>query len=181
MKKLILAVLLLAILIGVSYYKELRHKEQSHELYNAAKKEVSQKLALARQQLDSLQLVLSDTVHAVTESLQVNEAHYLAQVDSLSYLIDSLNNKLAALDEKYKSLAEKGSGQKRASSTLTHESALAEKVLVYYKKKYKSLPTDLSEYEKRVALAEIREETAQHFKISLTELNKIRKRYKLSY
>ena len=40
---------------------------------------------------------------------------------------------------------------------------------------------DLSEYEHRIAVNEIREETAAKFSITVTELNKIRNKYKLSY
>ena len=48
-------------------------------------------------------------------------------------------------------------------------------------KRYRNLPKDLTAYERRVALSEIREESADKFRITVAELNRIRKANKLTY
>jgi hypothetical protein len=70
------------------------------------------------------------------------------------------------------------------TATATKSDATSQKhkeILAYYKQRYQGLPNDLSAYERRIALSEIRQESADKFKISVTELNNIRKAYKLSY
>ncbi|MEA1980558.1 MAG: hypothetical protein U9N54_06255, partial [candidate division Zixibacteria bacterium] len=56
-----------------------------------------------------------------------------------------------------------------------------QQILTYYKDRFKKLPADLSNYERRISLNEIKEETAQKFEISLVELKNIRAKYKLKY
>jgi len=64
---------------------------------------------------------------------------------------------------------------------VTQKERTQEQILSYYKKRYRALPKDLSPYEKRVALAEIRDETAQKFSIPLSELDEIRTDNELDY
>ena len=79
-------------------------------------------------------------------------------------------------------MAEKQAAPKLAtkSSKPSTESKHRE-ILNYYKKAVGDLPGDLSAYERRVALSEIRNDTARKFAITISQLNSLRKENNLDY
>jgi hypothetical protein len=109
---------------------------------------------------------------AIADSLVKKDQTYQATIDSLKNALDK--EKTAT-----KNLASMPTTVKKTTPEPTISKH--EKILTYYKKRYANLPNDLSQYELKIALNEIREETSQKFAISLKELKDIRQKNKLSY
>lgn len=101
----------------------------------------------------------------------------LAVNDSLEALANSQSTKINDLSKSVRLAAStpKGAGKPAIVKPVTsHSQALA-----YYKKRYESLPGDLTSYERQVAVREIRLETANKFSMSLGEFEKLRTAGKL--
>jgi len=115
---------------------------------------------------------------AFADSLVKKDISYQSRIDSLEGVVDKQQKQIS-------SLASKTTAKPAAtiSKTTSAKTTLSkhEKILTYYKKRFTNLPKDLSDYEKRIAVKEIREETSLKFSISLQELKQIREKYKLTY
>lgn len=174
MKKLLLGILLLAIIVAVSYIKMTREEKRIDTLIEEARTETAAESGKIKTAYDSLRALYTETEETLTDSILNLKLAIENKSDSLATLAagkDSLSKALAA--------KEKTTTGKKSSSD--SKLALHRKIVDYYKQRHASLPTDLSSYELRVARSEIRQETAEKFSISLAELDKIRKEFKLSY
>lgn len=182
MKKLLLALFLLVLLIGISYVKKLRQDDKVSEAHQSARQELSRELSEKEGQIDSLAYLAGQQQVQWADSLTKKHADHWRQVDSLENVIEKKSDSVGSLETQLQELrgAEENSSKGNISSAATSKNR-HERILALYKKKHKALPTDLSEYERRVSLAEIREETARKFSISLAELDRIRAEYKLKY
>lgn len=172
MKKVLLGALILILIVAVSWVKTLREQERSEAFYKQGVNDATQQSADAQSEADSLKLVLAENQLAMADSLTRKDKTYGATIDSLEQELE---------DEKSRSktLAE----ETTPAENVVPEKTISkhEQILTYYKRRYANLPKDLSEYELRIALNEIREETSQKFAITLTELKEIRQKNKLSY
>ena len=181
MKKVVLGIVLLAIVIGVGYVRSLRHQSQKATAYERGKQEGAEVATEYQGKLDSLDYVVEQQRIEFAQSVWMKEMIYRSMYDSLAKIIDSGKRREDSL-KKELTLSQQQAGTEDASVGSTRRKASRhEQILGYYKKRYQSLPKDLSPYEKRVALAEIRDETAQKFAISQRELDKIRSDNKLDY
>lgn len=178
-KKFLLAILLLAILVSVAWVKVLRQQDRLESSYDEGLREAGRELSLAEQEADSLRMALAEREVAFGEQLTEKESNYRAGLDSLSGVIDTLEEKVGDLKLALTS-AEK-QARKAAQAKKSSQPTLEQQVVAYYKKRYSNLPKDLSTYEQKVAVREIRQETAEKFKISLSELNRIRSQNNISY
>ncbi|MCH7877932.1 MAG: hypothetical protein IH914_01280 [candidate division Zixibacteria bacterium] len=71
---------------------------------------------------------------------------------------------------------------KAASSEFRNEAKSKEdEILDYFQERLDQLPDDLTSYEKRVAIKEVRDEVLEVFKITLSSLNKLTKNRKIKY
>jgi len=173
--KLLLSFVLLLMIVAVSYFQAARRQSKIDNSFILGKK-TSQKEILALQSAtDSLTTKIGrqEVIHA--ESLFQREKQVQRNTDSLAEIISSQQQSITELKKK----------RTPVKSTVVQKSAESEKkhkeLLSYYKKRYESLPTDLSEYELKVAVFEIRQETSQKFSITLTEFNRIREAYKSNF
>jgi len=177
----ITGILLLAVVIGVSYFKSLRTQTRTTQAYEQGKQEEARTIQQYRARLDSLSYLIEQQRDEYNQSIWMREMAYRLTYDSL---LRALEASYAREDSLKKELASLRKSRKKPTARISSSgrtSARHEQILSYYKKRYQSLPKDLSPYEKKVALAEIREETAQKFSITLQELNKIRQDNKLDY
>ena len=176
MKKLLIALLLLAVVVVVSYFKVLRQDNQTTQAYDTGYSEGSGELDRVRTQADSLEGLVTDYRGALDDSLTARDSLSLRQRDSLSEII-------ATQEESLKTLAAKQAASRSTSSAekKVDPAKRQQEILAYYKKRYEKLPDDLSPYERRVALTEIKKETARQFSISVADLDKMRERNKLPY
>ncbi len=149
----------------------LRGKEEStHQVEEYVERFDSLAYSVRRQELEA------------AESLWQRELAYRWAYDSLAKIVSLEKSKTDSLKTMFESaLPHKEKRESGIDSTKENSLLKHKQILSYYKKRYRSLPKDLSPYEKRVALAEIRDETAQKFSIPLSELNKIRTNNELDY
>jgi hypothetical protein len=167
----------LAIVVGVSLLQAYRHKDALDSAYT---KGAEQQLATSQSlktEVDSLQQALLSERSAVNDSFTKTDAIYQAKVDSLENEVTSRDSIIAFQNTK----AKKQATQTHAAAPVKKVDDKHQQILSYYRKRCESLPKDLSEYERKVAYAEIRTETAQKFEISITELNRLRTENKLTY
>jgi len=177
MKKILLVVVLLALVVAVSYIKTAREHALRDEQYDEGFKEGVQTLDRTGKEADSLKSAIVEQQMAFTDSLVDREKNHRSQVDSLANVIDEKDKDISTLKSGASSTVTAKEVDSASSKTISGH----EEILKYYKKRFAELPGDLSEYEKRIAINEIREETSLKFAISLSELKEIRKTYKLSY
>lgn len=170
MKKILIAIGLLVIVLGVAYVKTIRDRKQTASFYQQGKNEAQVEM---KAQVDSLQTVIGEQEEEFSDSLIQIDTVYQTQIDSLEALIDSQQIELAALKTKAKANASKS----KTVKTVTKE----DRIIEYYKSRLKGLPEDLSEYERKIALNEIRQETIDKFSITADELKALRDKYHLSY
>jgi len=104
----------------------------------------------------SLQQYIGHQNVTLAESLTIQQKAYLKELDSMANMVDRKHAKITELNRKLKQASKKKS---TALSTRT-KSDKHQELLAYYKKRYESLPGDLTSYVRKVALTEIRQETA---------------------
>ena len=172
MRKLIFFLLLVALLFGVSYYKNLRDHEQEQTAYAQGLDEGRREIAGNTQTIDSIESLL-EAERSRADSLTARQSNEdTSEQDSLNALIISRE----ATIDRLRDLNDKLEAKLIDKTAETQEA----KIVAYYNDRFQSLPADLSTYERKVAMSEIRTETAQKFKISSAELERIRKKYKLT-
>lgn len=54
-------------------------------------------------------------------------------------------------------------------------------LLAFYKKRYESLPSNLGRAQRRMAISQIRQETAEKYSLTLPEFNHIREAYQVTF
>ena len=173
MRKILLGIILLGLVIGVSYLKNVRALERDQEATEEGRLEAQTEIAEQVQQVDSLKVVLGEKEVEHANAMTSREVEHSSEVDSLYDVIEAQEKKLAA--------EPKPASTQMPATEKKRQPTLEEKVLSHYKKQYQTLPQDLSSYERKIALGELREETAAEFKISLEKLHKIRKDNNLTY
>jgi len=181
MKKLMLALAFLAVVVAVSYYRAVTHKQQESAAYELGRTESAHQVSELDKQFNSLMDSTKRQQLEAVDSLWQRELAYQGALDSLNRVLDRKGSEIASLRAELEQVRSRIPSSKTDKRAKKQKASRHEQILSYYKKRYRSLPKDLSPYEKRVALAEIRDETAQKFTISLQELDKIRKYNKLDY
>ncbi|HVP06871.1 MAG TPA: hypothetical protein VMS71_03440 [Candidatus Acidoferrum sp.] len=174
MKKFLLALVLLAVIVVISIVRSTRDREDRQKLYKEGLDTGAAQAEVYRQRFDSLS--------GAVEQQKAHFADSLGRVSqSQNQLTDSLRGELARKDQalsqataKKRVSAAKPPVKPRSTDSLDTSGKHAQLILSYYRKRLESLPKDLSDYEKKVALNEVREETAKKFSITETDLEKIR-------
>jgi hypothetical protein len=164
---------LVAVIVGISYFKAKRGPAMTVSEYEAARKADTEQLWGYEKAVDSLRYLLRQREIVHEKTLQRNDLQHRHEIDSLLRVLDGTSDPAAA---------KKGNGA-RAQHTLPPDldSHRQQVIIDYYKNLYRDLPRDLSEYERRVALHEIRIKTVQEFSIGLDDLNAIRSLSGLTY
>lgn len=188
-KQVLLAFTLLSIVIAVSYIKGVRGDSERQAAVSASKQAAIQ-LEQYEDNVDSLRSLIGQMDYSYAESLSQRDLEYGLMIDSLFDALDSveceLDSHLLASADADPALAETepmAVAQPAEIDGKTAEALRARttKILDYYTKKHRDLPADLTEYERKVSLYEIRLETARKYEITLTELKRIRNEGGLTY
>jgi hypothetical protein len=174
MKKVLLAVALLVVVIGVSYFSALRSDSKGKKEFQDGYEKGAREAALYQKRADSLGQALEQDRKAHADTLKRLTSANAAVVDSLSSALESKDKEIASLNER-----KKGAGKTRTASAVrkpdtSRTTPNHAQILEYYRTRIKALPGDLSDYERKVAMTQIREETARRFSISMDDLNQIR-------
>lgn len=180
-RKIFIAFILLVILAGFSYLKTSRDYAKQDSVYEKAKSEISAQTKSDvdnyHNSMDSLSNLMVTNDTSYKNSITAQKDSYESQLDSLENIIDKQSAKITKLAKRTDKKTNTVSKTKKKSTQLSQH----EKIYRYYKKRYTDLPGDLSTYERKIALSEIRDETVSKFSISQRELSKIRKEYNLNY
>ncbi len=187
MKKLLLGIVLLTLLVAISYLRTTRESERSEKAFRDGQEAGGQTVQLKQQDLDSLaglieeeRSALAQHRAATADSLAQRDEIFARAVDSLSAQVDSQRSEITRLREQ----AAAGNSQNltnRAGDSSAPGKASHERILNHYRLAVSKLPADLSAYEHRVALTEIRIETAREFAITVDRLDQIRKAHNVEY
>jgi hypothetical protein len=175
MKKVLLVLLLLVLIVAVSYIKTIREHQRSEAYFDEGKMEAARDADKNLKEADSLRLAMAKQQLALSDSLFNKDVAYRSIIDSLENVVDQQQETISSKSAEVTPTIQRA---KQSSETTVSKH---EQIVKYYKRRFASLPKDLSDYEKRIAINEIREETSQKFAISLQELKKIREKYKLAY
>lgn len=175
MRKFIGAVIILALIVSLGYVKTLLDDHKTEIAYEKGQVLAQRDVDKVKQTADSLKTAMTQKEIEYADSLLQKDKTYSAQIDSLTDIIENQSAQNENLQKKLKTAAT--STKKKTTKTVSQ----SEKVINYYKTRYAQLPKDLSEYEKKIAVAEIRDETLKKFSITQSELTKIRQKYNLSY
>lgn len=181
MKKIGLAVILICLLAGVSYIKSVRKAAGEDEAFRQGRREAISEAVVDLKLADSLQTELGRQTVAFADSLIERGRQYNRVIDSLSETLVSGADSISNLNRELKASLKKRSDFTQRKSTASKAEIRNKKILADYRKRYESLPADLSKYELKVALNELRGETADKFGISLRQLGDLRKKANLQY
>ncbi len=179
-KKILLVLVLLAGVVALGYYQSTRQAAAQRDQYRLGSQKGEREAAQTNQKLDSLQGLMGRIQREFADSLTRAEAVHRTETDSLRQIIAARDQELKQALERRKSVSNKGNTgntQTIGSNEITQKHA---QILAYYKKRLEGLPRDLSEYEKRIAVNEVRDETVRKFSISNSELERIRHNGNLS-
>jgi hypothetical protein len=174
MKKILLGFLLIIALVVISYYSAVRTDNRVKKEYTSGYSKGEKEALVQKSRADSLESSLRQTRNQFNDSLKIIALAQEAVVDSLSRAIESKDKALAERTSR-KSQNSKKSDSGTRKANLSRPGITHAQILDFYKGKLKTLPADLSPYERTVALDEIREETSKKFSISVTDLDSIRK------
>ena len=182
MKKIILGLILFALIVGVAYLKDYRDSEEYHDVYAQGLRRGSELQGARNDSLDSLGVLVKKTETKLADTLAWQDKVHQSEIDSLKAAVASREDSIASLKQtmaKPKAVAEK-----KTTPTLSRAEKQKKReleILSDYKNRYQELPEDLSAYERRVSISEIREETAKKFSISVEKLNQIRADHNIPY
>ena len=177
MKKFFLAIVLLVLIAAVSYLKAVRDQDKTVDSFESGRKSSEMKALTLAGDIDSLQQYIGQQNVILAESLTIQQKVYLKELDSMADIVDSKDFKINELNQELQQTSKERS---RALSSKP-KSDKHQELLAYYKKRFESLPGDLTNYERKVALTEIRQETARKYSMSITDLNKIREKNNIDY
>ncbi|MBD3333287.1 hypothetical protein GF356_10595 [candidate division GN15 bacterium] len=185
MRKLMLimtALVLLALVLGVSYIKALRADSEQDAMYSQTSEELNKRLQDSlgqhRQVLDSVKQATAQQQLDFLTVINRAALQHRADIDSLSSQLERKDSLLDSISSRSQSTE---SDNRQVLSAKEQQRQREQKIIEHYKKRYHSLPNDLSAYERKVALGEIRSETADKFGLSMSELESLRKKYELTY
>jgi hypothetical protein len=182
MKKVILAVVLLVVVVGVGYLSALKNQAAEKSRYQEGYAKGTQEASVAKKEADSLRAVLEKHEVAFSDSVKELNARHGRELDSMSHVVASKDSLIRAATKVRKAPAQVARPVKSPAKVAVNKTdALTHlQVLDYYKRRLGQLPTDLSDYERKVAVDEIREETAKKFSITTADLDKIRQNSNVS-
>lgn len=174
MKKLLLAFLLLILLAGVSYLKVMRDQSSDTKAFENGKKATEDASLEVRAEADSLADLLNKTKSELSDSLAARDELAGSVQDSLLTEISERDKTINSLESDKEKLAAQARKAQQATARKSNTNQHHE-ILAHYKKMVEKLPSDLSDYERKVALNEISQETAKKFSITQTQLERLKR------
>ena len=186
MKKGILFIVLLGVLIGIIFVKTGRDQAQIDEAFRQGVAKAQIEVTTYQKRVESLRVSTDNNLLAWADSLRRHDSLFAVYRDSVKELLVVQADKIKELQKKSRTPAKNPSNGATALASKTKSDTGGvlnrhTQILAYYKNRYRELPDDLSAYERKAALTEIRQETVGKFAIKLAELAEIRKIIKLEY
>jgi len=173
-KKYILVTVLALVLIGIAYIRALlSHQDHPPHLSEEARASVPAEILEEYIRKDEVSARM-DSIHRLyTDSLENIRLRWSNASDSAdSASVDSLRKEIERLTQKL-DRAESEAGRADKEKTIQFEKMVA----AFYSGEIKRLPSDLSPYEHKVSVEEIRNKAMNYFEISSKTLSRIVKKY----
>lgn len=165
--KIFLILLLLVVIAGISFLKTSRSSRNEESARESIKIEYAKTMdSLHVLQLDKNFQYYSDSINRLDE-------YYQFQIDSLNCYFADRESELITQMEIMKPGNTKKESPSETENDTSQESLVAQKIVSDYNSALKSLPADLTSYEKKVAFNEIKVELSKKYKISPDSLKKI--------
>ena len=180
MKKILLGFLLILALIAVSYYSAVRTDTRVKREYTSGYSKGEKEAMIQKSRADSLESNLRQTRSQYEDSLRILALAHDVIIDSLNRTISTKDKELAARANARKTQTAKKTDTGTRKASVTKSGFTHAQILDFYRTKLKALPADLSAYERRVALNEIRDETTRKFAITAKDFDSIREVNKLT-
>jgi predicted RND superfamily exporter protein len=182
--KALIAVFLLVVIVGLTWVNYQRGQDKVIAGQNEVRKQSAKQVAAITSQADSLTTLLGAQQSAFGDSLIRKDSKYLAIIDSLEEAVRAREKQVADLKLAAKTkpkTAQTVSAPKKPTAVADATLKQHLEILSYYQNRFKTLPGDLSEYERKVAVREIRQETMDKFAITAVQLDRIRSDSNLGY
>lgn len=185
--RVMVAAVLLVVVVGLTWMNYHRGQDKITAGQTEVRKEAGKEIAALSSQADSLTTLLGAQQSAFGDSLVRKDSKYQAVIDSLEQAMQLSDKQVAdlklAAKTKPKATQTASAQKKKPVTTVATDDTTKRhrEILAYYKDRFKTLPTDLSEYERKVAVNEIRQETIQKFAITTVQLDRIRSDNNLTY
>lgn len=179
MRKVLLTVLILALLAGLTYVKTVEDRRSNRSSFDEGRRSGLGEVTTVLTERDSLRTTITAEREALGDSLSRHTMLFQTALDSLELALCETIESVDSLESELASRPAQVTAAKPPAVDPIKEGHT--KILAYYKNRYGNLPQDLSNYERRIAVNEIREETADKFSISLGELEKIRRANNIQY
>jgi len=174
MKKIFIGFLLIVALIAVSYYNANRTDIRTKQRYQDGYAKGTSEAAIQKARADSIQSAMNQTRVQFEDSLKILALTNSTVIDSLTQTIAAKDKELVKQAERRKLASRKTDTGSKSKNAVTKSGVSHAQILEYYRKKLGELPTDLSPYERSLALSEIRDQTSRKFSISAQDFQKIR-------
>lgn len=181
MKKFLLGIILFVAVVAASYLKVSYSSQEKRRQVTEFEQQRSADSLRALAKVDSLGQLLEQSRLSLDEFMAEQEQTEGRGADSLGRIIEKQSSRITRLTEDLKSaqkkitkLRVKNKPTKRSESGID-EGAIAK----YYKSRIEKLPSDLSDYERRVMIEEIGEKTISRFSITPDQFDRILKERKL--
>ncbi len=183
--RIVLAIVLVGVLIGLIVFKSGRDQSKVDEAFRQGVAKAQSEVAAYQKRAESLRVSTDQARLAWADSLRRHDSVFTAYRDSVREVIASQTDQIKQLQKKTRTSTKTSTGGATASATKSKTTAAVPnkhlEILTYYKNRYQTLPGDLSAYERKAALNEIRQETITKFSISMADLDQLRKANKLDY
>ena len=184
--RIVLSIVLVGVLVGLVIFKTGRDQSKVDEAFRQGVAKAQTEVSAYQKRAESLRVTTDQNRLAWADSLRRHDSVFTAYRDSVRDLITAQTDQIKQLQKKTRSSVKPGANGATASTTKAKTSGGTTpnrhlEILTYYKNRYQSLPGDLSVYERKAALNEIRQETVTKFSITVAELDQVRKANKLDY
>lgn len=181
MKKFLLGIILFVAVVAASYLKVTYSSQEKKRQVAEFQEQRSADSLRALAKVDSLGQLLEQSRLSLDEFMAEQEQSEGREADSLGLIIEKQSSRITRLTEDLKSAQKKikklrsiKKPTKRPGSGID-EGAIAK----YYKSRLEKLPSDLSDYERRVMIEEIGDKTMSRFSITPDQFDRIREERKL--
>ena len=183
MKKFLLGVSLFVAVVAVSYLKATYSSQDKRRLVTELQEQRSADSLRALASIDSLGQLLEQLRFSLDEFIAEQEQSKGKDADSLGLIVEKQSSRIKRLTGDLRSAQKEITdlGTKTESKTVTRTGPDVKAIARYYQKRLEKLPVDLSDYERRVMIDEIRDKTITRFSITPGQFDRIREERKLDF
>ena len=174
MRRTFLVILLAALVVGAAALKTWWDDYRLERRVTAERAALEEQTARLEAEVDSLVRELDAARLLLDSMLCLQEEAHAAVFDSLARAIDSQQVRIAELTAGLDSARRRLTVVRARSERKKRPSGIGHaEVLEFFRRQYARLPGDLTAYERKVALQELKEKTARRFSLTVSQVDRI--------